>query len=77
MSHFNFRIETVEDKYRLILDYEDKESETIADIYAQEDVMLIAYIVEQYRLGKFNSDEFSSFLMNNISKFPFLSMPKE
>ena len=74
-KNFNLGIVPSEGKYTLVIEREDTEPDVIADVFNQEDVLLLAYFIDKAKTQKYDEEDFKNFVLSNISKFPFLSIP--
>lgn len=77
MMKFDVQIIHVANRYSVVLVNEDGSRDLIADIYAKEDVLLLAYFIDKAKNGAFDEVDFKDFILKNHEKFPFLEVPKE
>lgn len=51
--------------------------EKIADIYNQEDTLLLSYFMDKFLNKEFDEKDFQKYLVDNGDRFPFISIPKK
>lgn len=51
--------------------------EKIADIYNQEDTLLLSYFVDKFLNKEFDEKDFQKYLVENGGRFPFISIAKK
>jgi hypothetical protein len=62
--------------YSIFVKNEEKgRPEKIADIYNQEDTLLLSYFMDKFLNKDFNEEDFKNFLVKNAERFPFIEVP--
>jgi hypothetical protein len=51
--------------------------EKLADIYNQEDTLLLSYFMDKFLNKEFDENDFQKYLVDNGSRFPFIKIPKK
>ena len=51
--------------------------EKIADIYNQEDTLLLSYFIDKFLDRNFDEEDFKNYVVKNEDKFSFVDIPKK
>ena len=64
--------------YQLVLSEEGEHDEIIAEVRGEADTLLLSYFIEKYLVEEIaESEEFKNYILDNVHKFPFLTVPTE